>query len=262
MLEMTEAVHELTRSHILRLAAAGKRGDGRGLEDQRPVSIQKGFVETAEGSARAKLGNTDILVGVKMEIGQPYPDSPDRGVLITNVELTPVASPDFESGPPRPAAIELARVVDRGIRETETVDMEKLCIESGEKVWLLFIDIHVLDYHGNLFDASNYAALAALTNTLVPISSKLGDGKDIPLGVLHYPVSVTVSKIGDILFVDPSLEEDRIADARLTVTTDEDGHVRAMQKGLEGSFTLDEVIRIISLSQKTGKKVRKTILEA
>lgn len=261
---MTEVVHELTRSHIGKLAAAGKRVDGRGLEELRPLRVEKGYAENAEGSARVHLGNTDVLVGVKLELGTPYSDRPDAGVLITNAELVPLASPTFEAGPPRPEAIELARVVDRGIRETGTVDFAKLCITPGEKVWLLFVDIHVLDYDGNLFDASSYAALAALTSTTVPLGGKLGEdaGKDFPLEVRHQPISLTVAKIGDVLFVDPSLDEERIAEARLTVTTDEDGRIRAMQKGLKGSFTVDEVGRVISLSQKLGKEIRKAILEA
>ncbi len=259
---MTEVVHELMRNHIQKLAASGKRLDGRGLEEYRPFTVTKAYVDTAEGSARVRLGNTDVLVGVKLEIGQPYPDSPDSGVLVTNAELIPMASPDFESGPPKPEAIELARVVDRGIRETETVDMKKLCIEEGERVWVLFVDVHVLDYDGNLFDAGNYAALAALTNTIIPGATKLEDGKDEPLKVQHQPVSVTVCKIGDVLFVDPSLDEESIADVRLTVTTDEKGHIRAMQKGLIGSLTVDEVNRVIALSQKIGEEMRKQILEA
>jgi exosome complex component RRP42 len=259
---MAEIVHQLMRSHIQKLAAAGKRVDGRGLEEFRPLEILKGYVESAEGSARVKLGNTDVLVGVKLEVGEPYADTPDSGVLTTNAELIPMASPTFEPGPPKPEAIELARVVDRGIRETKTVDLEKLCIEPGEKVWVLFIDIHVLDYDGNLLDASNYAALAALTNTTLPAATKLGKGKDKPLQVLRHPVSITAAKIGDDIFVDPSLDEERIADARLTVTTDEKGNIRAMQKGLKGSFTVEEVNRVISLSVKLGKEIRKKILEA
>ncbi len=259
---MAEIVHELMRNHIQKLAASGKRLDGRGLEDYRPLKVTKGYIETAEGSARVRLGNTDVLVGVKMEIGQPYPDSPDSGVLVSNAELIPMASPTFEPGPPKPEAIEVARVVDRGIRETATIDFNKLCIEEGEKVWVLFIDIHVLDYDGNLFDASNYAALAALTGTTVPGATKLEGGKDEPLKVQHHPVSVTACKIGDVLFIDPSLEEERIADARLTVTTDEKGRIRAMQKGLKGSLTVDEVNQVITLSQKIGEEVRKQILEA
>ena len=52
-------------------------------------------------------------------------------------ELVPFASPMFESGPPREDAIELARVVDRGIRHSEIVDKKKLCITPGKEGNLL-----------------------------------------------------------------------------------------------------------------------------
>src|SRR5256712_13856977 len=141
-----EIVSELMRAHVYGRASAGHGPEARALGEPRKVSVARSFVKTAEGSARAKLGNTDVLVGIKMSVGDPYPDTPDTGVLSTSVELIPMASPTFEAGPPRPDAIELARVVDRGIRESKMVNMERLCITPKEKVWILFIDIHVLDY--------------------------------------------------------------------------------------------------------------------
>src|SRR5207245_7335568 len=116
--------------------------DGRRLDEPRKVSVARSFVKTAEGSARAKLGNTDVLVGIKMSVGEPYPDTPNTGVLSTSVELIPMASPTFEAGPPRPDAIELARAVDRGIRAPTIENMERLGITPNEKVWLLFRDLH------------------------------------------------------------------------------------------------------------------------
>lgn len=250
-----EIVSELMRAHIYRLASTGQRMDGRVLDEPRKVTIERSFVTTAEGSARVKLGNTDILVGIKMSVGVPYPDTPNTGVLSTSVELIPMASPTFEAGPPRPDAIEIARVVDRGIRESKMVNMANLCITPKEKVWVMFIDIHVLDYDGNLFDASSYGAVAALSSTIVPAKA-MGLGEDFPLPIDHWPVSVTTSKIKDILVVDPSLDEERMANARLTVTTDENGDIRAMQKGLSGSFSYDEVKRIIETAQRVGREIR------
>lgn len=252
-----EVISELMREHIHRLAASGKRADGRGPEEPRSLVIEKNYVKTAEGSARARLGNTDVLVGVKMDLGEPYPDTPNAGVLSTSAELIPMASPNFEAGPPSPQAIELARVVDRGIRETHTINMEKLCLEPGKKVWVLFIDIHVLDYDGNLFDAASYGAMAALLCTKVPGSK--ANVEDFPLPVERVPVSVTCAKIKDTIVVDPNLDEENIADARLTVATDENGDVRAMQKGLNGSFTYDEIKRIVSVSQRVGSQIREKI---
>jgi len=255
---MTEVVSELTRNHIHRLASAGKRIDGRAPEEFRPLTIEKGYVGNAEGSARVRLGKTDVLVGIKMDIGEPYADTPNKGVLTTAAELIPMASPTFESGPPRAGAIELARVVDRGIRETQTVDLEKLCIEPGEKVWILFLDMHILDYDGNLFDACSFGVLGALTDTTVP-ATKI-DEEDFKLEIQHQPVSITTVKIGDSMFLDPSLDEDRVADARLTVATDENGDVRAMQKGLSGSFTFDEVRKVIELAKNASQELRPKIV--
>ena len=255
-----EVISELMREHIARLAATGKRTDGRGFSDPRPLTVHKNYIKNAEGSARVQLGNTDVLVGVKIDVGEPYPDTPNQGVLSTSAELVPLASPTFESGPPSPTAIELARVVDRGIRESKTVNVEKLCITPKEKVWIMFIDIHALDYDGNLFDAASYGALSALSCAKVP-ASKIGK-EDYPLPLEHWPISVTSAKIGGNMLVDPNLDEERIADARITVTTDENGDIRAMQKGLRGSFSLDEVRAAIHTSQKVGKGLRGIIQRA
>ncbi len=252
-------VAESKRSYIKRLATQGMRIDGRNFDEIRPIKITTGYVPRAEGSALVELGETKVLVGVKIEPGEPFPDTPNMGIMTTNVELVPLASPTFEPGPPSEEAIELARVVDRGIRESHAIDMEKLVIEEGEKVWIVFIDMHILDYHGNLFDACGIAAIAALNNAIVP-ASRYGFGDDFKLPLNHYPVPVTFAKIGEWIVADPNLDEESIASARLTVTTNEEGKINAMQKGLYGTFTYDEVKKVINRSLDIGKKVRDKIL--
>jgi exosome complex component RRP42 len=59
--------------------------------------------------------------------------------------------------------------------------------------------------------------------------------------------------------VDPTLDEEKVAEARLTVTTDENGDLRAMQKGLQGALTLEQVGKIIETSQRLGNDLRKLI---
>lgn len=245
----------IEKDYICNLAADGKRTDGRGFDEFRKISIEKGVAKNAEGSALVKLGDTSVMVGIKMATGEPYPDTPDSGVLTTAAEFRPAASPDFRSGPPSPVAIELARVVDRGIRESKTINFKKLCITENEKVWVLYLDIHVLDYDGNLFDASEIGALSALSDTAVP-ASRFELGEDYKLSIEHKPVSCTSVKIGNAIMLDPCLDEETVADARLTVSTDENGDIRAMQKGLNGGFTLDEVKSVIKTSKKQGEKIR------
>ncbi len=274
---MMTVVPIIKRDYICKLAEQGKRIDGRKFDEYRQIEIEINVVNKAEGSAKVKIGNTQVLAGIKMDVGEPYSDSPDSGVLTTAAELIPMASPDFEAGPPRENAIELARVVDRGVRESEVVEIDKLCIEPGEKVWIIFIDIHILDYDGNLFDAASLAALAALFTTNVPVERFRSDleklqekfpavknylkehQKDYPLPLKEPPISCTSVKFNDVVVLDPSLDEEEIADARLTVATDKDGDIRAMQKGLRGSFTKDEIQKVIKASIDNGREIRKQL---
>jgi exosome complex component RRP42 len=181
--------------------------------------------------------------------------------MTTAAELIPLASPDFEAGPPRENAIELARVVDRGIRESELIEVDKLCIEAGEKVWIVFIDIHILDFDGNLFDAASLASLAALLTTKVPAERfELGD--DYPLPLKEPPISCTSVKYNGVVVMDPSLDEEEIAEARLTVATDKNGDIRAMQKGLNGSFSTDEIKKVIKASLDNGRKIQELLYKS
>jgi exosome complex component RRP42 len=253
----------LRRDYITKLLDEGKRVDQRAFDEYRPVEITKDYVkEKADGSAYVTLGDTKVLVGVSMDLGEPYPDSPESGILSTGAELRPIASPEFELGPPREDAIELARVVDRGIRESGMIDLEKLFIEE-EKVWAVFIDTHILDDGGNLIDAATIAAVTALLNAKIP---KLEDGKIIrgewqgKLPTTCIPISCTMAKIRDKMLLDPVLDEEHAMDARLTVTTTDT--VNAMQKGGTGSLTMDEVEKAVDMAFEKSKDLRKKVEEA
>ena len=113
---------------LLKLSSEGKRADGRRFDEFRNIKIEVNVINKAEGSAKVTIGNTQVISGIKIDIGEPYPDSPDSGVMTTAAELIPMASPDFEAGPPDQESIELARVVDRGIRESQIIDVDQLCI--------------------------------------------------------------------------------------------------------------------------------------
>jgi exosome complex component RRP42 len=242
-------VPEMKRETLYRLAQRGCREDDRRLDEFRDIAFNISPIGTAEGSARLSLGRTDVLAGVKLQIGEPYPDKPDQGVLMTGCELKPMAHPGFESGAPSDESVEIARVVDRGIRESGMIDMGRLCIEPGKRAWLLFLDIQVLNYDGNMFDAATMAAVLALHNTTVP-ASRYGLVEDFPLPVDSWPLTATIVKVRDLLLADPTLTEELIADARLTVSLDDSEDIRAMQKGLKGALTYDEVGTAIELARK------------
>ncbi len=256
---ITEQTKQYVKSNI-----AKQRDDGRKLDEHRDVSIETGVIERANGSARVKLGDTEVIVGVKIDVGTPYPDSPAGGVLSTNAELAPLSDPDFEPGRPGEDAVELARVVDRGIRESGTIDTAKLCIKEGEAVWMVFVDAHIVNNGGNLVGACGIGATAALMTAEMPQLNK--DNKvdyDLPrkgkLPVADQPIPVVIDKIGKTLVIDPLRIEDKVADGWLMVTTKKNGNLCAMQKGNAGTFTEEEVMKAVDLSQKIGKEIRKKL---
>ena len=102
-----DIVPEITRRSIVNLVSNDKREDGRALDEYRDISIETNVISKAEGSARVKLGGTQVIVGIKPQLGSPFPDTPDLGVLMTNCEMLPMADPTFEPGPPSDDSIEL-----------------------------------------------------------------------------------------------------------------------------------------------------------
>src|SRR3989344_5900651 len=155
---MTEGfTSNLTRETLRKLFKENKRFDARGLLEHRNIDISYNVSNKAEGSARVKVGNTEVVVGIKLGLSEPYPDSPDRGNLMVSGELLPLASPRFESGPPDFQGIELPRLVDRAIRESGMIELDKLVITPGEKVWTIFIDIYPINDDGNIIDVSTLA---------------------------------------------------------------------------------------------------------
>lgn len=254
----------MNAEYITNLAARGARIDNRKPEDFRETKIEKGVIENAEGSARVKFGSTEVLVGVKLGVGEPFPDSQKEGILMVGAEFTPLASPDFERGPPRENAVELARVIDRGIRESKAIDMEKLCIKEREKVWMVFIDIHIINHDGNLIDAAGLAAMQALLDAKMPEYLEKEDKvsyekRTKPLPVNSKPIPVTVVKIGENFLVDPSLEEENAMDARVTMATKDNGNICALQKGGIEALKIEEIDRIFDLASRKSEELRKLL---
>ncbi len=250
------------RNHIIGLLNAGTRLDGRKLTEYRqPIQVEYGIIKTAEGSARVKIGETEVMVGIKLEVGKPYPDTPEEGTIIVGAELLPMSNPDFELGPPGIQAIELARVVDRGIRESKALDFKKLCITKGEKIWMVVIDICPINDAGNLFDASSLAAIAALKDAKYPefngekVEYKKKTDKKLELE--KTPIAVTVIKIGGKFIVDPDTEEEKAVDARLTVSSIEDGTLCAMQKGGDEPLTMEDIDKMLDIGIEKAKELRK-----
>ncbi|MFP4005454.1 MAG: exosome complex protein Rrp42 [Candidatus Hadarchaeia archaeon] len=252
-----EIISTVKKDYIQDLAEEGKRVDARAMDQYREIDVETGWVENSAGSALVRLDNTQVLAGITLEVGTPYPDKPESGVLITNAELAPMAHASFEAGPPGEEATELARVVDRGIRESEMIALDELCIEPEEEVWMVYVDIHVLDHDGNLIDASSLAAIAALLSAEAPEDEENWNLDGFP--VSEKPITTTFAKIGDALMIDPSLVEENVMDARFTISTLEDGHICAMQKGGSGPLDKEDFLKAQEWARDKSEELRKKV---
>jgi len=261
----TSVIDELKKSQILELLEQGKRIDGRALDEPRELIIEVNAIPKANGSARVRLGDSEVVCGVKIQPDRPFPDMGDKGIFICTAELLPLSHPSVETGPPGPDVIELARVVDRGIRESHMIDLSQMVIEKNKSVIGVFADNVVVDYDGNLFDACAYAATVAILTSKTP---KWEMKEDVPtlveseessIPITTIPVSVTMGKIGNHIIVDPNGDEWDSMDARITITTDSSTNICALQKGGNGGFTFDEIIKCGEISIKVGSKIREKL---
>ncbi|WP_054857010.1 exosome complex protein Rrp42 [Vulcanisaeta sp. JCM 16159] len=271
MLSVTQergVIPKLKQDVMRKMIEQGVRIDNRGLNDYRALSIRVGVVKTADGSSLVSLGNTKVMAGVKVEIGKPFEDTPDEGALIVNLEIAPTASPDIEPGPPDENAIEIARVVDRAIRHSGFLDFKSLSIVTGKHAWFLWVDIYVLNHDGNLVDASTIAAVTALMNTALPkveldptgniLRIDKGARSPLALNIDKIPLTITHVKIGNLLLIDPTREEEDLSDG-IYITGIAGGNVVAIQK-VTGAFTRDEVNSIINNSVNQYVKLRNTLM--
>lgn len=248
-------IPRIKRETIKSLIRSGERIDGRKPEEYRKIQVWLNPVPKAEGSALVKLGDTTVMTGTKLEIGTPFSDRPDEGVLQVHAEFVPLASPSFEPGPPDENAIKAARVVDRCLREPRAVKLEDLVIIPGKKVWLVFNDIYLLDHDGNVIDASMLSTMLALNMAKIPKIVSIEDDnviidktvKERPLPINLNVVTVSIGILEGYMIVDPTLEEEIVLDTKIVIGVDEKGRIVGIQKtGMEGikPSQLDDIIEL------------------
>lgn len=260
----TIIVEQLRKQQMLEALSRGKRLDGRDFESYRDLEIEIGIIDKANGSAKVKLGNTEVIAGVKVETGEPFEGLENKGALIMSAEVLPTASSHIEPGPPDEEAIELSRVVDRGVRESKMLDLDKLALIPGKIVYTIFVDCSIINSDGNLLDATSYAVVAALLTCKLPIfvveNDKVVDtGSIMPPPITTIPISVTAVRIGDSVLLDPTMEEEACMDARITITTQSEGDLVALQKGYTGPFSINQILRSVEIARNKGEEIRSRI---
>ncbi len=262
-----ETINMLAAQKVKENLKLSKRLDNREFNDFRKTTIEKGVVSSADGSAKVRMGDTEIIAGVKISVGEPYPDSPDEGSMIFNLELSGISGPDFYTGPPSLESVEYGRVADRAIRSSECIDMSKLSIISGEKMYMIFIDCYVTNADGNLIDAAALAAMAALLDTKIPKLDKdnkviYGEYTDqkLPIDINKIPVSVTFERVEDHLLIDPTASEEFASNARFSVAVCKN-NILSFHKGKIGTFSIDQITKMSEMAITKYEDIKKKMCD-
>jgi len=220
------------------LKTSNLRIDGRRLDSSRPHVLS---LRRHEGVSSAELwiGRTRALAEVSGELVQPYIDRPAEGFLQFSVEFSPMGSESFDPGRPSMEAIEVTRILERTVIDSQALDTEALCVINAERVWSIKVNVTILDDDGNLIDASVLAAMSALqhfrrpevsiiqkeaTENAIPVSLVVVHHSDekptTPLPLHHVPIVVTFGlmenedEISAIL--DPSEREEAVMSGRIS----------------------------------------------
>ncbi|CAL5227658.1 g10664 [Coccomyxa viridis] len=248
------------------------RSDGRACNDSRPLSLSLGDLQPCSGSARCTLGSTDVIVGVKAELGAPLPDSPDCGGLHITVECSPCAGPTSQGRAGEALSFELAKCLERALNahpsgRGSALDLRALSIVSGRTCWVLCIDALVLACDGSLLDALSIAVRAALQNTRIPLVEvgATEDPDEEPeleldddpanakqVDVSRVPIIVTVCQMDDAFVVDPTAREEEAAEQACHIAVMPTGNVCGMFRGSGAAVTPFALQEMMSLAQKRG----------
>ncbi|XP_072383158.1 exosome complex component RRP43-like [Diabrotica undecimpunctata] len=243
------------------------RPDGREFNKFRPILLNVGTIDTADGSAIAKVGNTTVVCSIKAELCKPKADAPDKGFLVPNLELPPLCSSKFRPGPPSDQAQVLTQLIAEIIDNSKCINLKDLCICNDKLVWCLYVDFVCLDFDGSVVDTCLVSFLGAIKTITLPfidydpaldnIQVNLEDRKQIE--IYNTPVSTTFAIFDDkVILKDPTLEEESLCSGILTIVF-KDEELCCVHKPGGSALNQEEIQQCIKESKERTPLIKNLI---
>ncbi|KAF7507896.1 hypothetical protein GJ744_009930 [Endocarpon pusillum] len=251
----------IERTFILEALAQNIRLDGRARDDFRNLDVSFG---DDYGACAVQLGKTKVNTRISAEVTKPFEERKFDGIFTITTELSPLASPAFETGRQTEQEVIVSRILEKAIRRSNAIDTESLCIIAGAKCWSIRADVHVLDYDGGLVDASCISIIAALQHFRRPDVSidgenvtiySLAEREPVPLSLMHHPICITFSFYhgGETVLLDATLHEEQARDGEMIVTMNRHGELCQIAK--LGGVSVDALI-LLGCMNMTVTKVK------
>jgi ribonuclease PH len=222
------------------------RSDGRKADSLRPLHIEVGYLDFAEGSALISLGRTRVLCAVSVEERQPpFLRGTNRGWVTAEYSMLPRSTQtrsqrESVSGRIGGRTHEIQRLIGRSLRAVISLDT------LGERTFA--IDCDVLQADGGTRTASITAAYVALVQAMQRLVEN-GTYSTVPI---HTAVAATSVGIVDRTpLLDLAYDEDSRADVDFNVVMTGEGKFVEVQGTAEhGTFSREAMNDLLVLAEK------------
>ena len=212
----------------------GKRLDGRDMNELRPIKMEVGVLENADGSAYIEWGNNKIYAAVygPREVHPHHLAKPDRGILRVFYQMATFSV--FERKRPAP-----------GRREKEISMVITDCLEP-----VLFLELYpgtAFEVFLNVLDADGGTRCACITVAALALA-------DAGVPMRSLVTAVAVGKIDGELITDLSGIEDKAGEADLpcAITWFND-ELSLLQ--FDGKTDLEEFSKCLGLAKEALSKI-------
>ncbi|MCL1898212.1 MAG: ribonuclease PH [Micrococcales bacterium] len=228
------------------MSSAFLRADGRAVDQLRPISIERNWLKTAEGSALISFGSTKVLCAATFDAGVPrWRKGSGQGWVTAEYAMLPRATTertDRESVKGRIGGRthEISRLVGRALRAV--VDTAAL----GENT--IKLDCDVIQADGGTRTAAVTGAYVALAEAVTWAVNK-GLVKPTSQVLTGSVSAVSVGVVGGTPMLDLPYEEDVKAETDMNVVVTGTGQFVEVQGTAEAApFSRMELDRLLDLA--------------
>ena len=226
------------------------RKNGRKPDELRNIVITKNYISHPEGSVLVEFGNTKVICNATIENNVPrFLKGKNMGWVTAEYGMLPRSTNERmrreaknkQSG----RTMEIQRLIGRSLRSS--VNLDKL----GEKS--ITIDCDVIQADGGTRTASITGGFVALCLALRSQENENFSSAD---AIKSYTGSVSLGKVNGEIVLDLDYDEDSNAETDMNfIMNDEGNFIEIQGTAEEGSFSHDELNKMVALASKGIKKI-------
>jgi len=218
----------------IKLMVDGKRLDGRLPDQLREIDMKVGVVDSADGSALVKFGNTVAIAAVRgpRELYPRYLQESDTGILRCRYNMAPFSVTDRKSPGPDRRSVEISKVMRLALEPV-------IFLEEFPKA-TIDVFVEILQADGSTRVTGINAVSLALASAGIPMRDMV--------------IACSIGKIDDTLIVDLNGIEDNNSQADISfafMPTKE--KVTLLQ--MDGCLTQEEIKKLLEVAKNTCKKI-------